>query len=102
MIEEITDGSFAEFVQSNEVSIVDFYASWCPPCKLIAPFMESLSENYNVAKIDVESNRQSMVEYGVQSVPQVIFFKNNKEVKRLVGAHSLNDYLNEVSEMEHT
>jgi thioredoxin 1 len=86
----VTDASFqADVEQSNGVVLVDFWATWCGPCKMIAPIVEQIaSENegkITVGKLDVDTNGQTAMKYGVMSIPTLILFKNGQPVERLVG-----------------
>jgi thioredoxin 1 len=87
----VTDGTFeASVVNSQLPALVDFWAVWCGPCKLIAPHVEAIAEEYAgravVAKLDVDSNRQTAIKYGIQSIPTLLFFKGGKLVDRVIGA----------------
>lgn len=86
----LTDGDFEEkVIKADRVVLVDFYADWCGPCKMAAPVIEELADEYEgkvvVAKLDVDANQASAVKYGVMSIPTVIVFKGGKEVERQVG-----------------
>jgi thioredoxin 2 len=87
----VTDASFASLVeQSPQPVLVDFWAAWCGPCRMIAPVIEQLaaelSGRVKVAKLDVDSNPVTASRFGVQSIPQLLIFKGGREVDRLVGA----------------
>ncbi|MBS1252613.1 MAG: Thioredoxin 1 [Anaerolineales bacterium] len=89
----VTDESFdSDVLQSDTPVITDFWAEWCGPCKMIAPVLEDIAEEYEdqltVAKLDVDSNPNTAMRYGVQSIPTLILFKNGQEAERLVGAMS--------------
>lgn len=86
----VTDSSFeTEIEQSTGVVLVDFWATWCGPCKMIAPIVEQIAnENegkITVRKLDVDANGQTAMKYGVMSIPTLILFKNGQPVERLVG-----------------
>ena len=79
----------AEVIDSTTPVLVDFSAEWCGPCKALAPVVEQLADEYvgrvKVAKLDIDENRQSAGQYGIQSVPTMIIFHNGQPVKKLVG-----------------
>lgn len=74
---------------SNGVTLVDFYADWCGPCRMIAPIIEELASELNgkasIAKLDIEGAQQTTSNFHVTSIPTIILFKNGQEVKRIVG-----------------
>ncbi len=87
----ITDASFeAEVLKSDKPVIVDFWATWCGPCKMIAPILEEIAGEYadkvKVAKLDVDANNQTPGKFGIMSIPSLLFFKNGEEVDRVIGA----------------
>ena len=71
-----------------------FSASWCGPCQTLNPVMEQVSKTIPVTKIDVDTDAQTVSDYGVRSVPTVVLVKDGREVKRFTGVQSLNTYLN--------
>ena len=71
-----------------------FSASWCGPCQTLKPVMEQVSKTIPVTKIDVDTDAQTVSDYGVRSVPTVVLIKDGREVKRFTGVQSLNTYLN--------
>ncbi|OGU54643.1 MAG: thioredoxin [Ignavibacteria bacterium RBG_13_36_8] len=86
-----TDDNFdAEVLKSETPVVVDFWAAWCGPCRMIAPIMEELADEYKdklkVGKLDVDENQLSAVNYGVRSIPTVLFFKNGKVQDTVIGA----------------
>ena len=87
----VTDQNFADEVLKSPVPVlVDFFAEWCGPCKMIAPLIEELAGEYEgkakVVKLDVDASMDTAQTYGVMSIPTLIFFKDGKEVDRSVGA----------------
>ena len=88
---EFTDQNFEQEVLKSEVPVViDFWAVWCGPCKLIAPIMDELSEAYGdrakIGKLDVDVNQQTAIKYGVRSIPTVLFFKDGEVKDVVIGA----------------
>ena len=88
-----TDGSFADDVlNADKPVLVDFWAAWCGPCRMIAPAIEELAADFEdravVAKLDVDHNPQTAMQYGVRSIPTLLFFKDGEVVDQLIGAVS--------------
>ncbi len=88
-----TDDNFdAEALKSDLPVVVDFWAIWCGPCRMIAPIIEELANTYEgkvkVGKLDVDTNPNTAVKYGVRSIPTVLFFKNGQVVDMIIGAQS--------------
>ena len=89
-INEVTDNNFqAEVLESGNPVLVDFWAPWCGPCRVIAPHLEELNEeqeNLRVVKLNVDENQQTAARYEVLSIPTLILFKNGEPAKKLIGA----------------
>jgi thioredoxin 1 len=88
---EFTDQNFStEVLQSDKAVLVDFWAVWCGPCKMIAPIVEELAGEFEgkakVGKLDVDNNQESAIKYGVRSIPTVLIFKGGKVVNTIIGA----------------
>ena len=88
---EVSDDNFeSEIVKSEIPSMVDFWAEWCGPCKKVGPVVEELAAEYEgkikIAKMDVDSNRQTPAKFGIRNIPTLILFKNGEVVNTIVGA----------------
>ena len=87
----VTDGTFqAEVEQQPGLVVVDFWAEWCGPCRVIAPILEQLAVEYagklKIAKLDVDANQQTAIRFNVRSIPSLLLFKGGKHVDTVVGA----------------
>ncbi|MGQ9735911.1 MAG: thioredoxin [Thermaceae bacterium] len=93
---EVTDATFDQVLRDHPLVLVDFWAEWCAPCRLIAPIMKELAKDYAgrllVAKLDVDENPRTAMRYRVMSIPTVILFKNGEPVEVLVGARPRRDF----------
>jgi thioredoxin 1 len=92
-VSDVSDNSFEKDVlQSDKLVLVDFWAGWCPPCRMLAPTIEAVAEMYSsttrVLKVDVDDNPAVSARYGIRSIPTLILFKGGKEEERVVGAAS--------------
>ena len=87
----ITDSNFeTEVIKSNVPVLIDFWATWCGPCKAIAPIVEDLAKDYDgkvkIGKIDVDNNQETTIKYGVRSIPTVLIFKDGQVHDSIIGA----------------
>lgn len=92
-IANVTDASFKTETKSAEVTLVDFWADWCPPCKMIAPILEELDKempDLNIVKLNVDDNQETASRFNVMSIPTLIVFKNGQPVDKFVGFTSKN------------
>jgi thioredoxin 1 len=92
-VKHITDSSFEQDVlQSNKPVLVDFWAEWCAPCRLIGPIIDQIASDFassaTVVKLNVDDNSASAQRYGIKGIPTLILFSEGKEVERVVGATS--------------
>ena len=92
-----------EILNSGKPAMVDFWAPWCGPCKMLGPIVEAMASEVDdavIAKIDVDVAGDLASEFGVQNIPTIVFFVNGKEVDRLVGLRSKNELLKALSALK--
>lgn len=86
----INSTDFPALVQDDKLLVVDFFATWCGPCKKLSPTLDEVSEEFgdhvNIVKVDVDESEDLAMTYGIRSVPTVLFFKNGQQVDKFVGA----------------
>ena len=87
----VTDDNFQDEVLNSDLPVlIDFWAIWCGPCKMVAPIVEQLSTEYDgkakIGKLDVDSNQQTSIKYGVRSIPTLLIFKGGELVETIIGA----------------
>lgn len=87
---EITDNNFDEIIKSDKPILVDFWAEWCGPCKMIGPIVEEIAGEYDgkavIGKVDVDSNPEVSARFGIRSIPTLLYFKDGEIVDKQVGA----------------
>lgn len=103
MAAEFNDGNFdTQVVASDKLSIVDFWAEWCGPCRAIGPVIEELSKEYagkvNVGKVNVDHNPQLSINYNITSIPAILFIKGGKVVDKLVGAQPKSNFVKKIEQ----
>jgi thioredoxin 1 len=95
---EINDQNFDDVVlKSDKIVLVDFWAEWCGPCKMVSPIILEIGENYNdqvfVGELNVDENPNTTMRFGIRNIPTVLFFKNGKVVDKQVGAVPKNKFV---------
>ena len=100
---EFTDSSFkTDVLSSDKLTVVDFWAEWCGPCRAIGPVIEDLSKEYNgkinVGKVNVDHNPEVSINYGITSIPAIQFFKNGQVVDKLVGAQPKSNFVKKIEQ----
>ncbi len=86
---EVTDKTFEDFIANNEVAVLDCWAAWCGPCRMLTPIIEQLAKERSdvvFGKLNVDHNRQIPMKYGIMSIPTLLFFKNGQLVDKTLGA----------------
>lgn len=101
---EITDANFEETVlKSEKPVVVDFWAAWCGPCRMVGPIIDEISTEYDgkavVGKVDVDANQEFAAKYGVRNIPTVLIFKDGEVVGRQVGVAPKNAYSDAIDEL---
>lgn len=103
MVNLLTDANFWQTIQQTKLALIDFFGEWCQPCKALAPIFSELAREYEgkvyFAKIDIDRNRRATSQFGVQSVPMIIAFKDGKPIGKLPGLRSYADYDNVLEQM---
>ncbi|MFP3910811.1 MAG: thioredoxin [Desulfobacteraceae bacterium] len=89
---QVTDGNFdEEIIQSEIPAMVDFWAEWCGPCKMVGPVVEELAKDYDgkikIAQMDVDQNRETPARFGIRNIPTLILFKDGEVAQTIVGAY---------------
>jgi len=102
---EVTDSNIGEVLES-EITVLDFWAQWCGPCRMVGPIIEELAtdnesdDSVSVGKVDVDKNPRAAATYGIRSIPAVIYFKDGKEVDRIMGARPKSDYQDRINSLK--
>lgn len=101
MAKEFNDANFQkEVIESDKLTVIDFWAEWCGPCRAIGPVIEQLSTEYegkvNVGKVNVDNNPQVSMNYGITSIPAILFIKNGQVVDKLVGAQPKANFVKKI------
>jgi thioredoxin 1 len=101
MAKEFNDSNFqADVLASDKLTVVDFWAEWCGPCRAIGPVIEELSSEYagrvNIGKVNVDNNPQVSMNYGITSIPAILFIKGGQVVDKLVGAQPKGNFVKKI------
>ena len=97
MAQAFTDSNFqTEVLNSDKLTVIDFWAEWCGPCRMVGPTLEQLAQSLEgkvkVSKLNVDQNQEIAMKYNIQSIPSLVLFKNGNEVARIVGLSSKEKY----------
>ena len=94
----VQQDQFEELINQEKPVVVDYTATWCGPCRLVAPLIDQLAEDYQgkaeVVKVDLDQNKGNAKQYNIRSIPTVLIFKNGQEVERIVGRASYEQFSN--------
>ena len=100
---EITDSNYKELIESGKPVVIDFWATWCGPCRMVGPIIEELAATYGdqaiIGKCDVDNNSDVTADFGIRNIPTVIFFKDGKQVDKQVGSASKSAFDDKIKKM---
>lgn len=101
--QKVTDEQFNTFIQSDKPVLVDFWATWCGPCKMMAPILEEVSDNFKdklvIGKLDVDENPQTAEQFRIMSIPTLVLFQNGKAIKQIVGYLPKNALISQLADV---
>lgn len=103
-VKEFTDSNFqSEVLDADQPVLVDFWAEWCQPCRMLTPVIDQLATEYNgkakIGKVDTDSNRETAMKYGISAIPTVILFKGGHPAKKFVGLTSKDQFKKALDEL---
>ena len=94
---QITDSNFNEYASAGKLMVLDFWAEWCGPCRMVSPIIDELSNEYEgrviVGKMDVDNNDEVVSQFGIRNIPTVLFLTNGQVVDKIVGATSKDKFV---------
>ena len=100
---KITDENYKEVLNGDKPVVLDFWAEWCGPCRMVSPIIDELSDEYKgsvaIGKVDVDDNNEIVAEYGIRNIPTVLFFKEGKIVDKQVGAASKDAFVEKIKNL---
>ena len=101
---QINSDNFEQVISSDKLVIIDFWATWCGPCRALSPIMDELAEQYKdevvIAKCDTDENGEIAMQFGVRNIPMLVFMKNGEVVDTRVGLHSKGDLVKIIDELK--
>ncbi|OUO51243.1 thioredoxin [Parabacteroides sp. An277] len=94
---QITDSNFNEYASAGKLMVLDFWAEWCGPCRMVSPIIDELANEYEgrviIGKMDVDNNDEVVSQFGIRNIPTVLFLKDGKVVDKVVGATSKDKFI---------
>jgi len=103
MVIQITDATLDKVLKTDKPVVIDFWAEWCAPCRMVAPIIEQLAEEYKdnviVGKIDVDENNEATTKYGIRNIPTILFIKNGQVVDKIVGAADKRLFVDKINKL---
>ena len=103
MVIQITDATLDKVLKTDKPVVIDFWAEWCGPCRMVAPIIEQLAEEYKdnviVGKIDVDENNEATTKYGIRNIPTIPFIKNGQVVDKIVGAADKRLFVDKINKL---
>lgn len=103
MVIQITDATLDKVLKTDKPVVIDFWAEWCAPCRMVAPIIEQLAEEYKdnviVGKIDVEENNEATTKYGIRNIPTILFIKKGQVMDKIVGATDKRLFVDKINKL---
>ncbi len=103
MVLEVNDNNLNSVLTDSEITVLDFWAEWCSPCRMLSPIIDEVSEqidsNINIGKVNVDINPDAAAKYGIRSIPTVIFLKNGEVVDKFVGLQNKDQILERINKL---
>lgn len=103
MVIQITDATLDKVLKIDKPVVIDFWAEWCSPCRMVAPIIEQLAEEYKdnviVGKIDVDENNEAITKYGIRNIPTILFIKKGQVMDKIVGTADKRLFVDKINKL---
>lgn len=103
MVIQITDTTLDKVLKTDKPVVIDFWAEWCAPCRMVAPIIEQLAEEYKdnviVGKIDVDENNEAITKYGIRNIPTILFIKKGQVMDKIVGTADKRLFVDKINKL---
>ena len=100
---QITDANLEEVLQTDKLVVIDFYADWCGPCKVVGPIIDEVSKEYKdkvvIGKVDVDNNDEAATKYNIRNIPTILFIKNGEIIDKVVGITSKKPLVEKINQL---